>query len=181
MVRINLLGRKKKIRLKPIHLELGIFSVVLIVLLVGIYMVDTNLKSRLKILNDEIAILDSRLSKLKKIKAEIDGFEKKRDLIQKKIDVVIDLKKSQKGYYKVLTNLEKSMPDDVWVRSFSFNGGGLGLSCSALKFVSVNEFIVNMFESEMFYNIDINQAKKNDVDAVEVNDFTVNSSVKMGQ
>lgn len=181
MVRINLLGRKKRLRLKPIHIELTIFAVILAVVLTGVYLVDINLNSRIKVLKDEITVVDGRLSKLKGIKKEIDGFEKTRDMLLNKIRVVMDLKRSQKGYYTIFTKLEKSMPKDVWINNLNFKGDAMSMQCSSLKFVSVNEFIVKLFEDGMFSGIDIDYAKKNDVENVEINNFMVNTSVNMEQ
>jgi type IV pilus assembly protein PilN len=180
MIRINLLEVKKRRRTDPVLIELLVFIAVVLCGVIFIVNVNFSMRSELDNYNSEIALLQLELNKLKKIKHEIDEFKKNKEILQKKIDIVKNLKKGQKGYAPLFINLEKSLPDDVWIGNVSYNGSIITLNVTSLRSSSVNEFIMNLYKTKMFTNIELKVVKKGNVDKIDINNFDITANVSLG-
>ncbi len=180
MIKVNLLGVKKRKKLDPIYFEIGAFFIVLVVVGVVIFNIHTSMLSQISHYKDQITVLQSELNRLNKIKREIDAFEKKKQELQKKIDIVKNLKKGQKGYAPIFINIEKSLPDDVWVGNLNYNGTTITMNVTSLRSSSVNEFIMNLYKTKMFSNIELKVVKKGNVDKIDINDFSITANVNLG-
>ena len=178
MIRINLIGKKRRQKLRPIHIELIMFAAALIVVLVGAYLVNVNFDARIAFLEEEIKVKQNDLKNLRRVKRQVDDFQKKQQELQKKIDLVKNLKQGQRGYYQLLTKIEKSLPADIWLSGFLYDNGQVTLSGSSLHVASINEFIMNLYNTEMFTNLDINVVRKRNQDNLEINDFDLVASVR---
>ncbi len=179
MIRVNLLGRKRKKKVKPIQIELSAFVLAVAAVFAGIMLFNMTMNAKIAYLEDQVNQKQTELRKLQRVKQEVERFRTQMDEIQKKIEIVRKLKEGQKGYYKVLTNIEKSMPDDVWVSSLNFEGNKITLGCSSLRVSSVNRFVMNLYETKMFSTIDLGKADKKDEDAVEINNFVITAGVRL--
>ncbi|KAA0258427.1 fimbrial assembly protein [Deferribacter autotrophicus] len=180
MIRINLLPKKKKFRLQGIYLELFVFFILIVSIIVGIVNINTKLKEQQNLIKREISRLETELRKLRKVDKEVKVLKKRKAELQQKIDLVVRLKQGQKEYYKILTSLEKSLPQDVWIRKLSYGKGQINLEVSSLRSTSVNEFIINMYKSEIFSNIDLKIVRKNQVEGIDINSFTITAKVNLG-
>lgn len=180
MIKVNLLGVKKRKKLDPIYFEIGGFFVVLVIVGAVIFNIHTSMLSQISHYKDQITVLQSELNRLNKIKREIDAFEKKKQELQKKIDIVKNLKKGQKGYAPLFINIEKSLPDDVWVGNLNYNGTTITMNVTSLRSSSVNEFIMNLYKTKMFSNIELKVVKKGNVDKIDINDFSITANVNLG-
>lgn len=180
MIRINLLSAKKKKKINKIVYELFILFSLLVFLGFSIYIVSSSLDNQITIIKNEITKLNTEYKRLQKIKAEVDGFKKKKDDLQRKIDIVKRLKGSQKDYYKIFVNIEYALPEDVWVSNFSLNGNNLDLQVSALRSSSVNQFILNLYETKVFNNIDLKVVKRLSAENIDINDFNITANINLG-
>lgn len=180
MIRINLLASKKRKKLNK-----GIYELILFVMIVGFlvascFIINSSLDNQILIAKNEISKLEREYKRLSKIKIEVDGFKKQKEELQKKIDLVKRLKQGQKGYYEILRNLEYAMPEDVWISKFDFKNDSLNLNGSSLRTASINEFILNLYATKMFDNIDLKTVKKITVENIDINDFSITAKVKIG-
>lgn len=180
MIKINLLGVKKRKKLDPIYFEIGAFLAVLVVVGIVIFNLHTSILSQISHYKDQITMLQTELNRLNKIKREIDAFEKKKQELQKKIDIVKNLKKGQKGYAPLFINIEKSLPDDVWLGNLNYNGTTITMNVTSLRSSSVNEFIMNLYKTKIFSNIELKVVKKGNVDKIDINDFSITANVNLG-
>ncbi|BAI81182.1 conserved hypothetical protein [Deferribacter desulfuricans SSM1] len=180
MIRINLIPKKKKFRLQGVYLELIVFLLVIGVIVFGIFNINSKLNEQKGLIKREITKLERELKKLRKIDREVKELKRKKQELQKKIDLVINLKQGQKDYYNILTKLEKSLPQDVWVRKFNYKGGKISLEVSSLRSSSVNEFILNMYKTDFFRDIDLKVVRKNQVEGIDINNFSITAKVNLG-
>ena len=180
MIRINLLSAKKKKKINKIVYEFFAFFIVLVFLGVSIYIVNSSLDAQISIIKAELVRLNTEYKRLQKIKAEVDGFKKRKEELQKKIDIVKKLKASQKDYYRVFVDIEYALPEDVWISSFSLNGNNLALQVSALRSSSVNQFILNLYATKLFSNIELKVVKRLSVENIDVNDFNITANINLG-
>lgn len=180
MIRINLLASKKRKKLNKGIYELILFLMIVGFLVASCFIINSSLDNQILIAKNEISKLDREFKRLSKIKKEVDGFKKQKEELQKKIDLVKRLKQGQKGYYEILRNLEYAMPEDVWISNFDFKNDSLNLNGSSLRTASINEFILNLYATKMFDNIDLKIVKKITVENIDINDFSITAKVKIG-
>ncbi len=179
MIRVNLLGRKRKKKVKPIQIELSAFVLAVVAVFAGIMLFNMTVNAKIAYLEEQVNIKQREFRKLQSVKQEVERFRTQMDEIQKKIEIVRKLKEGQKGYYKILTNIEHSMPDDVWTSSIKFEGNKIVLSCSSLRVSSVNNFVMKLYETKMFSTIDLEKADKKDEETVEINNFVITAGVRL--
>ena len=179
MIRVNLLGRKHKKKIKPIQIELSAFVLAVAAVFAGIMLFNMTVNAKIAYLEEQVNKKQTELRKLQKVKQEVERFRSQMDDIQKKIEIVRKLKEGQKGYYKILTNVEKSLPEDVWTSSISFETNRIVLNCSSLRVSSVNRFVMNLYETKMFSTIDLEKADKKDEETVEINNFIITAGVRL--
>jgi type IV pilus assembly protein PilN len=180
MIKVNLLGLKKKKKLDPIYLEIALFLAAIVGVVFVIFTVHTSMRAQILHYKDEIIVLNTELNRLRKIKNEVDSFERKKNELQKKIDIVKNLKKGQKGYSPLFVNIEKALPDDVWISNLNYNGTIITMNVTSLRSSSVNEFIMNLYKTKMFSNIELKVVKKGNVDKIDINDFSITANVILG-
>lgn len=180
MIRINLLASKKRKKLNKGIYELILFLMIVGFLVASCFIINSSLDNQILIAKNEISKLEREYKRLSKIKKEVDGFKKQKEELQKKIDLVKRLKQGQRGYYEILRNLEYAMPEDVWISNFDFKNDSLNLNGSSLRTASINEFILNLYATKMFDNIDLKTVKKITVENIDINDFSITAKVKIG-
>jgi len=178
MIRVNLLKIRKK-RFSPIYLEILLFVMIIGGLVFSFNLIVQGLNSKIQLIETEINKLNIEYKKLQKVKREVDAFKSQKKELQSKINIIINLKQDQKGYYKLMTELEKSMPDDVWINTFNYNGSSVDISGSSLRTVSINEFIINLYRSNVFSNINLKVVRKKTVENIDINDFSIVADVRL--
>ncbi|TYB34366.1 MAG: fimbrial assembly protein [Flexistipes sinusarabici] len=179
MIKVNLLLSKKK-KFRPVYFELILFLIFIAALVFSFNLVVQGLNSKAQLIQTEIDKLNKEYRELQQVKREVDAFKKKKQELQSKIDIVKKLKQDQKGYYKILTVFEKAMPKDVWVGSISYDGSSINVSGSSLRTASVNEFIVNLYESKIFTNVNLQVVRKKTVENIDINDFSITADIRLG-
>jgi type IV pilus assembly protein PilN len=127
MIRINLLPhRAEKRRARQIQfIALGVFSVVLGAVLVGIVQVaiDTQIsyqERRNTYLKQEIAILDKQIEEIKKLR------EQTRALLARK-NVVEGLQSTRSDVVHLLDQMLRILPDGVYIKTLKQTGGQINM------------------------------------------------------
>lgn len=180
MIRVNLLGVKERKQLKAIHAEVIVFVLAIGLIVAGYIVINSNMNHKIMSLNSDVKRLQTELKSLQKVKKQVDAFKKKKNELQRKIDIVKNLKKGQKGYYKLLTTLEYALPEDIWIKNMKYSNNKITMSGAALRTSSVNEFIVNLYNSGMFTGIELKVVKKQTVENIDINDFSISANVVLG-
>ncbi|MGH9422297.1 MAG: PilN domain-containing protein, partial [Thermoanaerobaculia bacterium] len=75
--------------------------------------------------------------RLDKIIKEVENYQKQKDSLQKRIDLINQLKQNQKGPVQLMDRISQDLPDLVWLDKMSISGGlvtidGRGLNPNAI-------------------------------------------------
>ncbi|HEX6177307.1 MAG TPA: PilN domain-containing protein, partial [Thermoanaerobaculia bacterium] len=75
--------------------------------------------------------------KLEAIIAEVEAFQKRKDSLQNRIDLINQLKQNQKGPVRILDRISQDLPDLVWLDKMTVSGtsikmNGRGLNPNAI-------------------------------------------------
>lgn len=169
MIKINLLGLERpKVKAKAVPLEtrLQIFLLILCLAAAGGWLglryytyVDD-----IKKLQAEITKKEADKLRMAQLQKEIDQFERRKKLLQSRIDVIETLKKGQSGPYQLLDGLASTVnrTDGLWLTNLEQKGNKLTIEGMAGSVNAVANFITNLKRSGMFSDISIKESYQDD-------------------
>jgi Tfp pilus assembly protein PilN len=89
-------------------------------------------------------------TRLEAIIKEVDDYTKRKESLQKRIDLINQLKQNQKGPVKVMDRISQDLPDLVWLDNMTVAGGVVTLSGRALNPNAVANFVDNVKNDPLF-------------------------------
>jgi len=107
-------------------------------------------KRQLKERQDIVAERSAEAQKLESIIKEVDDYQKRKDSLQKRIDLINQLKQNQKGPVRIMDQISRDLPDLVWLDSMDITGGRISLSGRGLNPNAIALFIENVKNDPYF-------------------------------
>ncbi|MFZ0523908.1 MAG: PilN domain-containing protein [Candidatus Acidiferrales bacterium] len=185
MIRINLLGQARpKATKQAVPLEatlqilLGIAALVIAV--VVLWVTYASQKRDLDTTNARIASLKAEKTSLQQVKQEVDQFEAQKRALQTRIDVIEELQKNRSGAQELLQMVANTVVrvDELWLTSLDRKGNTLEIAGEAGSINAVANFITQLKRSGYFDQIEIKEAKEDDVaKAVTTYGFTMSAAI----
>jgi type IV pilus assembly protein PilN len=152
MIKINLLPDTKPVKKRRVAaayggagrlnlmLVAGGLAVGLLVILVH-YLV---LSSQIKDLDEKIRKDQLEVARLESVLREVKDFEDKKTRLQKKVDLINQLKLNQKGPVRLMDEVSNALPDLVWIDSMEYRGNSINVSGKAFNPPAISNFITNL-------------------------------------
>jgi type IV pilus assembly protein PilN len=88
--------------------------------------------------------------KLEAIIKEVEDYQKRKDSLQQRIDLINQLKQNQKGPVRIMDQISRDLPDLVWLDNMSISGGRVALSGRGLNPNAIALFIENVKNDTFF-------------------------------
>ena len=88
--------------------------------------------------------------KLESIIKEVDDYQKRKDSLQQRIDLINQLKQNQKGPVRIMDQISRDLPDLVWLDSLDITAGRVTLSGRGLNPNAIALFIENVKNDPYF-------------------------------
>ena len=163
MIRINLLGHEtskpKKKRAMP-SLTIGgsdsagfiLAIVVTVVLLAGAWWWQRGNLQRFTVIHTAVVAEQAELAD---IAEQVRNLEDRRAFVAQKRGVIIALKKSQSGPVLLLDQLNRELPDSLWLTDLTLDDGNVSIIGLALSPVAVADFVTNLRLSSYFADTDL--------------------------
>ena len=159
MIRINLLSESKPTKsrsFKPsIQMPGNIPQNLLMVALVALSLVFVSwkwysLKAAHSDLAERIVKAEAEKKRLDEIIKKGDTYKAQRDLLNKKISLITQLKKNQSGPVHLLDEISRKLPDFLWLDQMSGVNNGVTISGKATTYNAVSNFYNNLTGSKYF-------------------------------
>jgi type IV pilus assembly protein PilN len=152
MIRINLLAEAKPTKKKRGVAAMGgagrlnvvLLASALVVGLLAIFIQYWILNTQIKELDEKIRIAQAEVKRLEPILKEVKDFEDKKAKLQKKVDLINQLKQNQKGPVRLMDEISKALPDLLWLERLDYHGNGISLTGKALNPPAVANFLENL-------------------------------------
>jgi type IV pilus assembly protein PilN len=180
MIRINLLGQarpKAARRAVPLEATLQILMLVLALILGGgfLYMDYWGTSKKIDVVQKHIDALKLEKARLEAIKLQVDAFEKQKELLQQRINVIEALQRNRSGGQELLDAVANtvSRTETVWLNSLARKGNSLTLTGTAGSINAVAEYITQLRRSGYFSTVEIKETHQNDNPDVQLFEFTV--------
>lgn len=93
---------------------------------------------------------EAEAAKLEAIIKEVDDYQRRKDSLQERIDLIEQLKQNQKGPVRIMDQISRDLPDLVWLDSLEISGGRVTLAGRGLNANAIALFIENIKNDPYF-------------------------------
>lgn len=97
-----------------------------------------------------VAQRTAEAQKLEAIIKEVDDYQKRKDSLQQRIDLINQLKQNQKGPVRIMDQISRDLPDLVWLDSMTVTGGKISITGRGLNPNAIALFIENIKNDAFF-------------------------------
>jgi type IV pilus assembly protein PilN len=166
MIKINLLAEKKPTRkasrpsssmgMDPASsgrniLLIGVLMIGVVVAVGWWMMLDRSISDWQTKLEDA----DKELKRLEAAIKKSEEYEKQKNLLSRKIQLITDLKKQQEVPVYILDQVSRNLPDFLWLESMTANKNRISISGKATTYPAVSNFYTNLTDSGFFTDVEL--------------------------
>ncbi len=173
MIHINLLPVRAAQKRAKFQREIFYFSSAMILAILGCFAVYVNLKIHTVKTKKSIEVYNQEIATLKSVLAEVAEFKKKQKDYQEKLDVLADLKSKKSGPIHLLDDLNKMLPEKLWIETFQETSGTIKITGVGVSEKTVASFITNLEASPYYRDVDLKITKQIQQDGVKLQSFEV--------
>lgn len=127
---------------------------ILIAVLVGFGGFFFWVKSRVTHLETDIRTADAELARLSEIHKKMDEYTKQKDLLERKVNLITQLKKNQQVPVHLLDQISRNLPDFLWLDNLHQDANNhLVITGKATTYNAVADFYNRLIQSGWFLNV----------------------------
>jgi type IV pilus assembly protein PilN len=181
MIRINLLPVRAEKKRETLRQQIVLAVAVLLLLFVGIGGVHMMLGNDIADLETRITQRRAEISRLQAIIGEVKEFKKKKRELEEKIEVIAQLEARQRGPVRVLDELARIIPKEMWLERLKDSNGALALEGFAIDNQTIARFMTSMEASPWFRGVRLEVTKQVTRAGVDLKSFSLRASVAYGK
>lgn len=174
MIRINLLPvrgtRQRDAAIRQlVGAALGLAAIVLVCLFFY-----SSLSTEIDETARKNAEIDAEIQRLKAVIGQVEEFEKKKESLQKKLDIIQTLKAQKTGPVHMLDEIATNVPEKCWLTSLSELNRKVTLTGIAINNEVIADFISKLERSGYFDDVYlVSTQQKEDKDGLKLKEFQV--------
>jgi type IV pilus assembly protein PilN len=163
MIKINLLAGTEKVKARAAKTPRfeGVGTLGQNVLMAGVVILALlfigwrwySLESESRMLRSEIAKALVEKERLQAIIKKGEEYKAKKELLERKIALITQLKRNQSGPVHLLDEVSKQLPDFLWLDSMNESGATVVIMGKATTYNAVSNFYNNLTGSRYFNNV----------------------------
>ena len=111
-------------------------------------------------LDQEITGLNQEKARLAAIIQRVNEFQKKLVELEKREELIEQLKRDREGPVRLLDDLSNQLPDFVWLTSMNQSANSITINGMAASYVSIADYIQRLGASDYFSNVELVDAKQ---------------------
>ncbi len=96
---------------------------------------------------------DKELERLAEIRKKGEEYKRQKELLQRKITLITDLKKQQDVPVHILDQVSKNLPDFLWLESMSAKNNAINITGKATNYNAVSNFYDNLNDAGFFKDV----------------------------
>ncbi|MGZ8866734.1 MAG: PilN domain-containing protein [Thermoanaerobaculia bacterium] len=97
-----------------------------------------------------VTVRKAEAQKLEAIIAEVEAFQRRKDSLQNRIDLINQLKQNQKGPVRIMDRISQDLPDLVWLDQLNVAAGRITLNGRGLNPNAIANFVENVKNDSYF-------------------------------
>jgi type IV pilus assembly protein PilN len=155
MIRINLLAvdreRTKRGALIPAAQRVTIAaSLILIVTFLGVGWWFWSLYSTSIRVDEDLAKGEREMQQLRSVLSQVQKFEASKAQLQQRVTLIEQLRRGQSGPVHILDEINKAVPDRLWLTDLTEKGDDIMLAGMTTSFSGLSDFVANLETSKWF-------------------------------
>lgn len=179
MIKINLLPREERTRRAPVNTRHLLSAVGAAVVLLGMGYGWYWLTEQVGGLEADIRKTEAELKRYEELAKQVDRYQAEKKRLEEKIKVIAALMAAQGGPVRLLDEVSRALPNEVWLTSLARTGKKLDIQGIAFSNFSVANFMTNLSSaSALISNVDLVESVKATVEQVPVERFSITAEVK---
>lgn len=179
MIRINLLPVRAARKKEEVQRQLLLFSVFLIaVIAIGVIVYQAN-RASLSTVQASNQQLEAEIADLKKIIGEVDEYKKQQALLEKKLEVIRQLKANKTGPVHMLDELAIRIPEKLWLESVEEASGKVTLRGVSINNEVIATFMNKLEDSDYFADVFLVSIQAREEGDLKLKEFTVTSQMSV--
>ena len=168
MIRVNLLPVKERRRIKKPaggaarRIEIPVAWIAICIAFVAAlsviaYFHHQSHVKQVAALQEEIHEIEQRTEELKVPIRKVNEAKKTKEQLTRKIDIIKSLKAGQTGPVRLMDELSRSMPPNLWLTDMSEDGTRIQMNGIAFTATPIAEFMKNLEQSDVFHSVELTQ------------------------
>jgi len=179
MIKINLLPFRVSRKKETATQQLIIMGALLAVTLVAIGLVYTVTLGKIRTAKAEITRSEEELALLKKKIGEIDNLKKLQAEVQKKLDILNQLRKEKTGPAIRLARLSDIASEKMWLTKYVESGTSVSISGLAYSEELIADFMNKIQSSPEFTNVELQVSEQQEVGGVKLKKFDLTCALNL--
>lgn len=179
MIKINLLPFRVSRKKETATQQLIIMGALLAVALVAIGLVYTVTLGKIRTAKAEITRSEEELALLKKKIGEIDNLKKLQAEVQKKLDILNQLRKEKTGPAIRLARLSDIVSEKMWLTKYVESGTSVSISGLAYSEELIADFMNKIQSSPEFTNVELQVSEQQEVGGVKLKKFDLTCALNL--
>jgi type IV pilus assembly protein PilN len=185
MIRINLLGQiRPKAQRRPVDTGAALpvvfigAGLILGVLVLGFLFYSW--QRQLSAENNRIKALQAQKTELEGIKAQVEAFDKQKQVLQQRVSTIEQLQRDRTGGQDLLDMVANtvSRTENLWLTNMTRKGNQLTIDGSSASVNAVANFITALKRSGYFQKVEIKETKQDEkVTSVETFNFELTADI----
>jgi Tfp pilus assembly protein PilN len=123
-------------------------------------------RNKLSDRKEQVATKQVEAQRLEAIIKEVEGYQRQKDSLQRRIDLINQLKQNQKGPVKLMDRLSQDLPDLVWMDKMTMSGGLITISGRGLNPNAIANFVENIKNDPLFEEPDLSSMTQTSITPV---------------
>jgi type IV pilus assembly protein PilN len=161
MIRINLLPFRAARKKENIRRQVSIFFLSLIFITMVLFYYNISLNNKIHELDTRVKDIRNQIAKYNIINKEIANIKKELDILNKKIDVIIDLESNRKEPIRLLDIMTDMVIEKrMWFTRFEVKGEIISIKGIAFDNKTVADFMTSLEGSKLFASVNLTALKQ---------------------
>jgi len=179
MIKINLLPYRVSKKKETATQQLVIMGAILVVALAAIGVVYAVTIGKIRTAKAEITRSEEELATLKKKIGEIDNLKKLQAEVQKKLDILNQLRKEKTGPAVRLARMSDIVSERMWLTRYAESGGVVSISGLAYSEELIADFMNKIQGSPEFTNVELQVSEQQEISGVKLKKFDITCSLNV--
>jgi type IV pilus assembly protein PilN len=181
MIKINLLPYRASRKKETAQQQLIILAAIIAGTLITFTTIFLITAGKIKTTKSEIARSESELADLKKKIGEIDNLKKLQAEVQKKLDILNQLRKEKTGPAIRLARLSDIVPEKMWLTKYQESGTSVSISGLTYSEELIADFMRSIQTSNEFSNVELQVSEQQEVGGIKLKKFDISCVLKLAK
>jgi len=178
MIDINLLPIKNTKTKDNIIKQIVLISIIFVFFLILTSIICLYEKTKLKNTNEQIDKTNIELNKVKKKIGKLNDIEKMKKEIEKKLNVLKQLRENKVGPVNRLTFLSKNTNDNMWLDNYKENNNSVKIGGVANSDDAIAVFMKSLLASTDYVNTELIVSEQKDISGTKYKRFDLTTNIK---